>query len=209
MRKTEESCEVCGRDTEDLYTRIIDGAIMHVCDECKEYGDEPPSQRKNFILTKEKANKVRPFLGFDPNKNKPTNPSMSMPRPRGPSKKTDSINDYSIVADYASVLIKLRAQEGLSVDKFAEMLNIKRNYYARIEKKEVAIPITLARRIEARYKVKLVIKESGEQESEDFEEYKKGQKHTPSSASSEGVIYFRKRGKAPEYDQDLTNHGRL
>ena len=33
-------CEICGARTDKLFTIMVDGAILHVCSECKKYGKE-------------------------------------------------------------------------------------------------------------------------------------------------------------------------
>ncbi|MHA1647873.1 MAG: hypothetical protein ACTSVL_09905, partial [Promethearchaeota archaeon] len=64
-----------------------------------------------------------------------------------------------------------------------------------IEKESTQLNIKLARRIEKKYNITLVETED-RQEEEDVSQY------TPKSQdSTDSMVYFRKRGKKPEYDQ--------
>lgn len=195
-KHTKDSCEVCGKDTDTLFTRIIDGATMHVCYQCKELGEEPPEIRKKRIQSKTLAPQNASFHTSFPKINHPLPASPSF-NPKKTKRRDQLFTDFRVVADVPAKLIALRNSLGMTVDKFAESLNIKRNYYARIEKGEVALPLDLAKRIEQKYKIKLLEKDI--ENDEDYEEFVK----TKKKPSSEGMVYFRKRGEAPEYDQDL------
>ena len=71
--KDQEYCEVCGKPTSRLFRRIIDGAEMHVCYECKDFGDEPPDVRKKRITSTQQSNERKSaFSGVFPTTPKPS-----------------------------------------------------------------------------------------------------------------------------------------
>jgi len=195
-KHSKDSCEVCGRDTDSLFTRIIDGATMNVCYQCKDLGEEPAESRKKRIQAKTNSSYNSSYPSAQ-SKNSPPMPFSPSFNAKKTKKRDELFIDFRVVADAPEKLTALRNQTGSTVDKFAETLNIKRNDYARIEKGETALPLDLAKRIEKKYKIKLLEKDV--ENEEDFEEFQKAKK----KPAMEGMVYFRKRGEAPEYDQDL------
>ena len=198
--KDQEYCEVCGKPTSRLFRRIIDGAEMHVCYECKDFGDEPPDVRKKRITSTQQSNERKSaFSGVFPTTPKPSR--SNTPPIKKTSKKQIDYETLKVKENAPKILLELRNHLGLTSDKFAESMNIKRNYYVRIERGETPMTLDMAKKIEQKYKIKLLDKEITEEETDDFQSYLKTKK-TP----TEGMVYFRKRGQAPEYDQDLTRH---
>jgi len=193
-----ETCEVCGKESSKLFKRIIDSAEMMVCFECKDYGEEPPEVRRRKIEAVQANAQQKKFQGLFTNDH-PTTPRINSGYlKKGGEKKTDKFDNFKIVDDAPKRLIELRTKLGYTADLFAESVSIKRTYYTRLERGETAISLDLARRIEQKYKIKLVEEDVAE-ESKELDAYMK-----KSKASPEGMVYFRKRGQAPEYDQDLT-----
>ena len=55
-------CEICGRRTDKIYTIVVDGAILHVCEECKKYGKEVTV---SFGKIEEKKVPKKTVVGFE------------------------------------------------------------------------------------------------------------------------------------------------
>jgi ribosome-binding protein aMBF1 (putative translation factor) len=195
-RDEETTCEVCGNPSPQLFKRYMEGTIVMTCYECKELGEEPPEERKKALFQQQQSSSRPNMQNFFPT-------SQSASRPVGPKpskgdKKPDQFETFKVKDDAPAQLLKIRSSLNLTPDKFAESVSLKRNYYARMEKGEVAIPLNVAQRIEKKYSIQLLEKELTE-EDVDYRKFLKKDK-----MSTEGMVYFRKRGQAPEYDQDLT-----
>jgi len=187
-----KECEVCGREAHSLFRRKIEGVLMEVCNDCRDVGEVPDYDRGSRAPTK-KVSKFREI--YSPNKSKPAQKAYKPPSRPSSYKRRDNISNLKIIDNYANVLIQCRNEQGLSSKEFANSLFIKENYYNRIEKGSTQLNIKLARRIEKKYNITLVEKEDN-QEEEDVSQY------TPKSQdSTDSMVYFRKRGKKPEYDQ--------
>ena len=190
-----KECEVCGREAHSLFRRKIEGVLMEVCNDCKDVGEEPEYERSSRKPTRN-VSQFRDI--YSPKKSKPAQKAYKPPsRPSTYKKKRDNLSNLKIIDNYITLLIQCRNKEGLSAKEFANSLFIKENYYHRIEKGTTQLNIKLARRIEKKYKITLV-------ETEDFQEEEEDNKmqYAPKSQdSSDSMVYFRKRGKKPEYDQ--------
>ncbi|QEE14759.1 helix-turn-helix domain-containing protein [Promethearchaeum syntrophicum] len=189
-----KECEVCGREAHSLFRRKIEGVLMEVCNDCKDVGEEPNYERSSRKPTRN-ASKFRDI--YSSKKSKPTQKAYKPPSRPSTYKKRENISNLKIVDNYIKLLVQCRNKEGLSAKEFANSLFIKENYYHRIEKGTTQLNIKLARRIEKKYKITLV-------ETEDFQEEEEDNKmqYAPKSQdSSDSMVYFRKRGKKPEYDQ--------
>ncbi len=187
-----KECEICGREAHSLVRRKIEGIIMEVCNDCRDVGAEPEYDRRSRSPTRN-VSKFRDI--YSPKKSKPAQKTYKPPSRPSTYKKRDNITNLKIIDNYANLLIQCRNKEALSAKEFANSLFIKENYYSRIEKGSTQLNIKLARRIEKKYNITLVETED-RQEEEDFSDY------TPKSQdSTDSMVYFRKRGKKPEYDQ--------
>ena len=188
-----KECEVCGREAHSLFRRKIEGIVMEVCNDCKDVGEEPDIDRSSRTPTRN-VSKFRDI--YSPKKSKPAEKTYKPPPRPSTYKKRDNISNLKIIENYTTLLIQCRNKQGLSAKEFANSLFIKENYYNRIEKGTTQLNINLARRIEKKYQISLVEIENQEEE-EEFSKY------TPNTSqdSIDSMIYFRKRGKKPEYDQ--------
>lgn len=190
-----KECEVCGREAHSLFKRKIEGVIMEVCNDCRDVGEEPDYDRGSRSPSRN-VSKFRNIYANSPKKSKPAQKAYKPPSRPSAYKKRDNISNLKIVDNYANILIKCRNEQKLSAKEFANSLFIKENYYHRIEKGTTQLNIKLARRIEKKYNITLVETEE-RQEDEDFSKYSP----KASQDSTDSMIYFRKRGKKPEYDQ--------
>jgi len=166
---------------------------MEVCNDCRDVGEEPEYNRGSRSPTKN-VSKFREI--YSPKKSKPTQKAYKPPSRPSSYRKRDNISNLKIIDNYATLLIQCRNKQGLSAKEFANSLFIKENYYNRIEKESTQLNIKLARRIEKKYNITLVETENYQEEEDDKLQY------APKSLdSSDSMVYFRKRGKKPEYDQ--------
>lgn len=188
-----KECEVCGREAHSLFRRKIEGVLMEVCNDCRDVGEEPDIDRSSRSPTRN-VSKFRNI--YAPKKSKPPQKAYKPPSRPSSYQKRDNISNLKIIDNYAALLIQCRNKEGLSAKEFANSLFIKENYYNRIEKGSTQLNIKLARRIEKKYNINLV-------ETEDRQEEEDYSKYSPKSSqdSTDSMVYFRKRGKKPEYDQ--------
>ncbi len=187
-----KECEVCGREAHSLFRRKIEGVVMEVCNDCRDVGEEPDYDRSSRTPTRN-VSKFRKI--YSPKKSKPAQKTYKPPSRPNSYKKRDNISNLKITENYSDLLVQCRNTHGLSAKEFANSLFIKENYYNRIEKGSTQLNIKLARRIEKKYNITLVETED-RQEEEDFSDY------TPKTQDSiDSMVYFRKRGKKPEYDQ--------
>ena len=51
-------CEICGKKSSNLYKIFLDGAILHVCEDCKKYGKEVNPSQKQTVNVKLRKIKV-------------------------------------------------------------------------------------------------------------------------------------------------------
>ena len=188
-----KECEVCGREAHSLFRRKIEGIIMEVCSDCRDVGEEPDYDRSSRTPTRN-VSKFRKI--YSPKKSKPAQKTYKPPSRPSSYRKRDNISNLKIIENYSDILVECRNKQGLSAKEFANSLFIKENYYNRIEKGSTQLNIKLARRIEKKYNITLVETED-RQEDEDFSKYSP----KTSQDSTDSMVYFRKRGKKPEYDQ--------
>ncbi len=188
-----KECEVCGREAHSLFRRKIEGVIMEVCNDCRDVGEEPDYDRGSRSPSRN-VSKFRNI--YSPKKSKPAQKTYKPASRPSTYKKRDNISNLKIIDNYSNLLIQCRNKQGFSAKEFANSLFIKENYYNRIEKGSTQLNIKLARRIEKKYNITLVETEE-RQDDEDFSKYSP----KTSQDSTDSMIYFRKRGKKPEYDQ--------
>jgi ribosome-binding protein aMBF1 (putative translation factor) len=194
-----DTCEVCGREAYRLVPRKMAGTLMHVCQDCQDLGESPAQARKTDILSKEKQNKgtaYRPGYNTQPSSNVPY---RSVPKPRSAkgAGRRDSFVELRVVDKFHLVLQKCRQEQNLTPEKFANSLSIAENYYKRLEKGSIGLPIELAKRFEKRYHITLLEKEDLDDEELNIKSFTKKESESP----TESMIYFRKRGQKPEYEQ--------
>jgi uncharacterized protein (TIGR00270 family) len=193
----EQTCEICGRTANRLFPRLVEGTLLHVCYDCEDLGEEPVRKPREGGRPIKQSTNTKQFTNLFGSS------TIRTSKPRGLSggskkkKDPDAIfSDYRVIEDAPNRLLKTRTKAGLSIDAFAESLKIKGQYYNRIEKGATGLPLEIARRIEKIYKIELLELEDAE------EEPKPAQKPAKSPKIEEGgIIYFRKRGQKPEYDQ--------
>ncbi|MHA1777341.1 MAG: helix-turn-helix domain-containing protein [Promethearchaeota archaeon] len=200
-----KECELCGRETNSLFRREIEGVLMYVCSDCKEYGEEPQVDRQmraKQVRRSRNSEKFHGMYGSKTNSSTGTTPSRSTMSSSSRSlshsrKRKPRIANLKVIDNAAEILRKCRTKLGFSSKDFAQSVLIKENYYKRIEKQTTPLPIDIARKFEKKYHIDLIKEE--EEDGADREILSRFM--AKDSKSSESVIYFKKRGQKPEYDQ--------
>ncbi|WP_457557408.1 helix-turn-helix domain-containing protein [Candidatus Harpocratesius sp.] len=197
-----KECELCGRETYSLVRREIEGVLMYVCPDCKEYGVEPKADRlarAKQIRRKRNSEKFQSIYktGTSSGVGSGSKLRSQHSSQRSISRKRNAkIANLKVVDNAPEILLKCRTKLGLSAKDFAHSVLVKDNYYKRIEKNTTPLPIDIARKFEKKYRLKLVEEENAGDEEEILSKFM-----APRSKSADSVIYFRKRGEKPEYDQ--------
>ena len=185
-------CEICGDEAGYLEIRVIENVHMSVCPNCKNMGDIPKVERKKYVRATVRR-QSSPHMNYSsPPKRAPTQNSAPS-HGHSPRKRKARITDYKIVDGVTKILKDFRLKKGLSPHEIAESLKIKENFYKRIEKGTTAMSIVLAKKFEHKYGIKLTELADAEEE-EDLSSFMKN-----NQSSGSGMIYFKKRGKKPEY----------
>ena len=122
-------------------------------------------------------------------------PAHPKPRlPSSPYKKKlpysgrERIANLKLVDNAIQILIKTRKQLNLTTQQFALALLIKENYLKRIEKGTTSMPITLAQRIEKKFKITLCELEDST-EGDDYSKFLKKNR-----SQGESMVYFKNTG---------------
>ena len=193
----DKECELCGREAYGLVRRDIEGAIMYVCSDCQEMGKEPAVDRKAAARTVKKQHNTEKFQNMYGSGSKaPENRTPSTSRPRGSGNRKPQLANLKIVDNAPEILLKTRMQQGITPKDFAQSILIKENFYKRIEKKTTPMSIDVARKFEKKYRLKLVENENQGEEDEEMSQFMANDNKT-----SDSMIYFKKRGQKPDYDQ--------
>jgi uncharacterized protein (TIGR00270 family) len=139
-------CEICGNESNRLVKRLIEGVEMYVCEECQDLG--VPVKKTRQKKTEKVVSRNRPEVIASKSYERSTE-RQETERPKYTPKQE------VIKPDACEILQQTRAKQGLSIQQFADAIQEKQNYYARIERGKVALPLSLAKRIEEKYRIKL------------------------------------------------------
>ena len=168
----DDDCPICGGKIWGKGQKVlIEGAKITVCQSCAHLG-------KKIIPNIDKSYKGK----FSPIK-------QNLSRPKKTFKTTDMLEPtMEIVDDYSKRIRKVRAQNNLTQEQFAQKLNEKPSLIRRIEAGKVEPNLELAKKIEKVYNISL-LKDVDRIEVNTKKFMKK------SSGSSMGDIAFIKRKK--------------
>lgn len=123
------NCEMCGKQTEDLYKTNIESTIMSVCSECSRYGKVTERLKKE---TPKKEFKQRMQI-------------------QEPKQETIEV----IVPDYAKKIRKAREQMGIKQEEFAKKVNEKESQIHKMETGSVTPSLKTAKKLEKILHIKL------------------------------------------------------
>ncbi len=122
------SCEMCGKETEDLFKARIEGTEMAVCRPCTKYG-------KVFASLKQKDAKAKKFSIPQPKEEKP---------------------EETIVENFSQLLRKARENSQLTQEDFAKKINEKLSILQKMEAGLFLPSIDHARKLERLLGLKLI-----------------------------------------------------
>lgn len=122
------NCDLCGKEIKKAYRVKMDGVILDVCEECKQYADEV------LGIVEEKKEK-----------------SQTSKKPI----KEEIFEEIEIVEDYGKIIKEKRVEMGLSIEDFSRILNEKESVIKRIEEEKMLPPEELAKKIERLLGIKL------------------------------------------------------
>ena len=127
-------CEICGKETSNLYLVSIGKTKLNVCESCKVVGKEvesfpkPKKDLKNFKIEKK----------------------VKIPKPI-----KEEVN-YVIREDYNLVIKNAREKNGMSQDMLAAIVGEKLSTVKKIESGKIKPTLDLARKIEKALKINLI-----------------------------------------------------
>jgi len=122
------SCEMCGKETEDLFKARIEGTEMAVCRPCAKYG-------KVFASLKLKGEKVKKLFLSQPKEEKP---------------------EEIVVENFSQLMRKARENSQLTQEDFAKKINEKLSIFQKMEAGLFLPSIDNARKLERMLGLKLV-----------------------------------------------------
>ena len=120
------SCQLCGKETDDLKKAKIEGAVMKVCSSCAEMGEIQEQKEKKTRKTKKKNHK--------------------------PSRKRRS---KVLTSNYGETVREEREDRELSIKELSDQLNEKASVIRKIEREEFKPDKTLASKIERELGIEL------------------------------------------------------
>lgn len=124
------SCQICGKEADDLTKIKVEGTKMMVCEDCKNLGTE-----------------------VDSNKNMSTRTENSSTRSK--SSKSQEV----LVNDYGKKLRSARESKNLSQAELADKLNEKESFISKIERENMKPPKKLAKKLETELGLELYVKD--------------------------------------------------
>ncbi len=120
-----DSCDVCGKQSPDMYSVLLEGARMIVCEKCS---------RGNKVIAKIESG--------------PGNNAKSF----GGRQKDDEIE---VVEDYGDIIRKARESTGLTLDQFALKINERASGLRRVEESRTLPTVQLTEKLEKELGIKL------------------------------------------------------
>lgn len=129
MPKPRDVCELCGKRPASKKAKI-EGAILSVCLQCFNgiIKEGTPAGVGEYGKTISKRNLSKP----------------------------SRIKIEDVIEGYGNVLKEAREKMGLSIDEAAKKLGVKKNYLSNIEKERVKPSLTLAKKMEKLYGIKIL-----------------------------------------------------
>jgi len=121
------SCEMCGKETEDLVNAVVEGTILKVCKDCASYGNVVELKPKQ---TEEEIHKPQEIEVTEP--------------------------EFLIIENYAEKIKKARERRSLKQEDLAKAIAEKESVIQRLETGQISPNLTLAKKLEQFLQIKLV-----------------------------------------------------
>ena len=122
------TCEVCGKETEEMYYAEIEGTKMNACNKCAKFG-------KVLYMPKAKKEESEAKTKKTPTKEAP---------------------EQRIVNNYAKIVHQIREKLGLTQEEFAKKINEKESLIKGVESGKIVPVFALAEKFEKMFNVVLI-----------------------------------------------------
>ena len=141
------NCEMCGKETEDLFTAVIEGTNLKVCERCTKHG-KIIEKIKPSVLPKKIKKIVQP-------------------------KEHEIEIVEAVVDDYAKKIRDARSKAGMTQKEFAKKINEKESLLHKMETGAFKPSIPAAKKLQKMLRIKLI--EEREEEEIEMPKEKKGE----------------------------------
>ena len=121
------SCQLCGKDSDDLTKAKVEGAVLKVCDSCSDMGQTVEQKKQK---TKKKTKKKKTY------------------RPK---------DTEILANDYGERIKDARESEKLSIQELADQLNEKASLIKKIEREDLKPEKSLANKLSSELDVTLYV----------------------------------------------------
>lgn len=145
------SCEICGGEIHGRKYKIkVEGTVMIVCSDCADLGERvyEPRRSRGYVHKGKSSRSAGRKSSSHPRKTPSHRPA--------PKKKVRNPASYDLVNDYSRIVRKARGK--MTQEDFAGLLNEKETLIHKIETGKMKPTIQLARKIEKKFHVKLLVR---------------------------------------------------
>ena len=136
------NCEICGKEKDNLYETVIEGAHLKVCSDCSKLGKRVYSEKKNEMNVSMKADYLKKY-DVEPKKKK------------GKSAMLKSF-DRVPVDKFGSKIREAREKRGLTQDEFARLIKEKESLIHAIEAERIEPSEKVAKKIQNSLGIKVI-----------------------------------------------------
>ncbi len=138
------TCEICGRECNSTREITLEGANLHACSRCAEFG-EPVHRKKTG------------YKSASPPRSRP----VSVPRPSSsprhiPRRPRPQTRELIPVENFTKLIRNAREDRGLAQKDVARQLQERTSVIAKLESGKMAPTISLARKFERLFKLTLL-----------------------------------------------------
>jgi putative transcription factor len=134
-------CEMCGKEVPYLKTVLIEGAVLHVCEECAKFGKE--------ISPKEAKKYERPSSAISER--------LEMREKR--MREKDVLEEEEVLdPDYPDKVRAARMRLGMTQEELAKRINEKHSVIAKIEHGDLVPDEALRKKLEKTLEISLTVK---------------------------------------------------
>lgn len=124
------SCQICGKEADELTKIKVEGTKMGVCEDCENLGTKVDNSKSKSTRTKKSSTKSR-----------------------------NSKNQKVLVNNYGQKLRSARENKNLSQAELADKLNEKESFISKIEREDMKPPKKLAKKLETELGLELYVKD--------------------------------------------------
>ncbi|MBN2154828.1 MAG: TIGR00270 family protein [Candidatus Lokiarchaeota archaeon] len=179
------TCELCGELTDRKIFRTIEGVKMLVCQNCSMLGEKPKSEQKPT-----QVHRKTPSYYLDQPQFIPRSTTKPVKKNKVPPQRSKNIpiDRLQLVDNYRNILKKIRKDNDLDQNKFANSVGITLASYRHIESGKLDLTIQEAKRIEKKFDVNLTELIS-DFEEDTYDQYL----HGKSSRATLGDVYVKRK----------------